>query len=199
MRDLRFFSPRGPLQPGQDGRIWAYYNVLEAGAVGILYTAGYLAPTMSVDGALVQTATTYTFDEPGEHLIKFSAVNHTLAANAFRSVSCLKRIYIPEGPTVLPTNYILQANAVELVVLPASIVTLNSGSLQIRTKGIATLVFRGNVPPSGSITDTTTKWSKVYVPYSSDHSILAAYQNAFSDSSNVMFELNPNGTVPDNS
>lgn len=63
-----------------------------------------------------------------------------------------------------------------------------------------TVIVRATVPPETGqrmFFDTNTTF-KFYVPYSADHSIISAYQNAtnWTTYASQMYELNPDGTIP---
>jgi hypothetical protein len=64
---------------------------------------------------------------------------------------------------------------------------------------LTTIVFRPTTPPSGEnpFYGLNTDF-KCYVPYSSDHSVLAAYKAAryWSNYESRIYELNPDGTIP---
>ena len=95
----------------------------------------------------------------------------------------------------------LYANFDKLV-LPASLtnVTGDRSICSYVTQGKAELVCLAITPPtlaSGTY-DGPNTYNAVYVPYSSDHSIINAYKAAsgWSDYPNIIYELNPDGTIP---
>ena len=69
-------------------------------------------------------------------------------------------------------------NSIEI---PESVTTINSSCLDIQNPiKNQEIHFRGNVPPTFSDSNSVKLGSliKVYVPYSADHSVLAAYKSA---------------------
>lgn len=64
---------------------------------------------------------------------------------------------------------------------------------------LSTVVIKATTPPTiGGTTFYSCPLNKIYVPYSSNHSVLAAYQSAsnWSSFASKMQELNPDGTIP---
>lgn len=85
--------------------------------------------------------------------------------------------------------------------VPASVEYINSLCFTNASR-LETIVMRPTTPPSlvsGAFQENASGL-KIYVPYSEDHSVLAAYQSASNWSSHAskMLELNPDGTIPTN-
>ena len=94
-------------------------------------------------------------------------------------------------------NYMFRGTALTRIDIPDSVTEVKDQSFGATIN--LSLVFRGSVPPSFM---QTSFWGSqnliVYCPYSSDHSVLAAYQTALSGvvSYSALIELNPDGTIP---
>ena len=115
----------------EDGKVWAYYNVTTTGsATSLLYSTNNIA-SMEVDGVSVTVAKTYTFSTEGEHLVKYSLTDNTIfgALNtgdraAFRSVTTIKRCYLPETIKTLGNYQFASASNVEYVKFPSQLEVL---------------------------------------------------------------------------
>lgn len=86
------------------------------------------------------------------------------------------------------------------------ILELGSNLTSILSYGLAgchgTVIFRGTVPPTLANIQCLPWYSpigKVYVPYSSDHSVLNAYKtaNVWNQRQDIIFELDENGNIPE--
>lgn len=104
------------------------------------------------------------------------------------------------GNTTNLANYDFARNCPNLteVHLPSSLTKIS----RIQFWGCAnltTVICLATTPPTsnGRIFDTRAT-TKIYVPYSADHSILDAYKAAtgWKDNASQIYELNPDGTIP---
>ena len=166
---------RDPI-PAEDGMIWVYYDVTTTDAnTQILYSSNNsnLGGTMIVDGVGVNRSNNFIFSTTGLHLVKFMMLsNHTdIIASQFRGLGRAKQIFIPDHITSI-ANYAFY-----------------------QTSWTYGVIFRGATPPSyGS--NCLAGGFQIYVPYSSDHSILNAYKSAWSSVSSRINELNADGSLP---
>lgn len=125
------------------------------------------------------------------------------------------------GDLVSITNGVSNPNLGNLI-LPANLITVGNKSFNgCNFKGILTIpsgvtsignyafnqgiwssyftacVWLPTTPPTvGTNVGGTSPTAKHYVPYSADHSILAAYKTAFSSIESKIYELNSDGTIP---
>lgn len=85
---------KGPL-PGDDGRMWAVYEINDISSPStLLYTAQGIS-AMTVDGVFVPVSTTHQFSEVGKHLVKYT-IGDTIAANQFATCGLLSELYLPK-------------------------------------------------------------------------------------------------------
>lgn len=87
-----------------DGWIWCYYNVTTTESATTLLTGvatiiNQFGTNFIIDGVEVPKTRTYTFSTTGIHLVKMYR-NGALTANTWKSVTALKRIYIPSIVTL---------------------------------------------------------------------------------------------------
>ena len=162
--------------PAMDGKIWVYYDVItNTDTTKILYSASpsNLTNTMLVDGVSESITNWYQFPTTGEHLVQFTLASGatSIIANQFRNIPRARKIFIPDSIISL-ANYCLYQTSWDYVVF--------------RSTTPATL---GTLPMYGSF--------KIYVPYSSDHSVLQSYKTAWSSYQGRIYELNADGSVPE--
>lgn len=163
-------------QPAEDGRIWVYYDVETTSvATRILRNSSNsnLGNTMLVNGVSTSLVQDYQFSTTGYNYVQFNLASGatSILANQFRSVGRARRIFIPDTITSL-ANYCLYQTSWDYV------------------------VFRSTTPASlGS--NTMYGSFKIYVPYSSDHSVLQSYKTAWSSYQGRIYELNADGSVPE--
>lgn len=162
--------------PAMDGKIWVYYDVItNTDTTKILYNTSHnnLTNTMLVDGVSESITNWYQFPTTGEHLVQFNLASGatSIIANQFRNIPRARKIFIPNSITSL-ANYCLYQTSWDYV------------------------VFRSTTPASlGS--NTMSGSFKIYVPYSSDHSVLQSYKTAWSSYQDRIYELNADGSVPE--
>ena len=162
--------------PAMDGKIWVYYDVItNTDTTKILYSASpsNLTNTMLVDGVSESITNWYQFPTTGEHLVQFTLASGatSIIASQFRNIPRARKIFIPDSIISL-ANYCLYQTSWDYVVF--------------RSTTPATL---GALPMYGSF--------KIYVPYSSDHSVLQSYKTAWSSYQGRIYELNADGSVPE--
>lgn len=165
---------RDPI-PAEDGMIWVYYDVITTGSnTQTLYNSSNanLTSYMVVDGSRVYRSNNYIFSTTGEHLIKFEMIDGRtdIIQSQFRNISRARKIYVPAHITSI-ANY---------------------GFYQTSWTYV---VFRCLTPPSYG-TNCLYGTFPIYVPYSSDHSILNAYKSAWTAVSSRIYELNADGSLP---
>lgn len=105
-----------------------------------------------------------------------------------------------EFPNVITISAILdngRNTSVKTIDLGPYVTTING--TWVYHSGVTTIISRATTPPSagGAVYGLQTDY-KVYVPYSSDHSILNTYKatSGWSSASSRMYELTENGQIP---
>lgn len=110
-------------------------------------------------------------------------------------------VEVPSTRTGISGSAFYKCKGITKVDIPSGVSTIGTRAFQDCTALVA-LIVRADTPPSlGSDALTGTNANlKIYVPYSSDHSILQAYQAAsgWSSYSTKMYELDENGEIPSN-
>ena len=106
-------------------------------------------------------------------------------------------VTVPSGVTYYDRVFAYNQK-LEKLIFEGEITFFNGGANDCPS--LKTVVFRGTTAPTGGSRsnsfDRVGTGFKIYVPYSSDHSVLEAYKTAFSRYSNVIYELNPDGSIP---
>lgn len=101
------------------------------------------------------------------------------------------------GSITATTNWsFADCKSLTSVVLPQTLAVVGAYSF-LNDTSLAQIISLPTVPPTlreGAIPNNTDL--KIYVPYSSDHSILAAYQSSWSSFASKIYELDANGNVP---
>lgn len=97
-------------------------------------------------------------------------------------------------------SHVTYDSPVTKIDLPATLATIGEGFGR-RSRSLETLICRATTVPTTSSSNflgSTPNTLKIYVPYSSDHSVLAAYQAdaVWGTKSSQIYELNPDGTIP---
>ena len=147
----------------------------------------------------------------------------TISGQAFRYARNCKRIFIPDGVSSfaqyaiadttnleelhLPHNpefttltaYLLANTGLHHLEIPESITSM--GNQCCFGMCLEEVIMRPVVPPSAAsinIFDSRNVYLKIYVPYSSDHSILNAYKTAtnWTQFASKIYELDENGNIP---
>ena len=108
-------------------------------------------------------------------------------------------VEVPSTRTGISGSAFYRCKGITKVDIPSGVSTIGTRAFQDCT-ALVTLIVRADTPPSlGSDALTGTNANlKIYVPYSSDHSILQAYQAAsgWSSYSTKMYELDEEGNIP---
>lgn len=125
---------------------------------------------------LVTTINGSVFRSSGIKELILSSIT-TFGGAAVFSAASLTKIDLPSTLTSISDNFCRSCSHLEVVVIRATTVPSTSST---------------NFMSSASAT------AKIYVPYSSDHSVLAAYQtdSVWSRRASSIYELNPDGTIP---
>lgn len=140
----------------------------------------------------LRTINSYCFDGTGFSALTFNEGLTTLRQYAFNGYSNLIYIELPTTLTTIERNNFRPANGMNL---PTNVVF--RGATPPSIDGGSCFVYYG----SGAFRNNTA--AKIYVPYSSDHSILQAYQNN-SGFANIIsrginiYELDEDGNIPQN-
>ena len=164
------------IQPASDGLIWAYYNIV-AGAteIEILHDSSNVDYMLIDDDPSQVIAYTYDFVTPGIHLVRYKMKNNTPNSRFFyQTYTTMCACWIPSTIESLPAKLYLVY-----------------GGLSDKY-----VVLLSQTPPTIGA-NTFYSVSKIYVPYTSDHSVLSNYQSTYN--MNNIYELNPDGTIPSNS
>ena len=115
--------------------------------------------------------------------------------NSGVSGTSMYELILPEGFEVMPTTS--YAYSLTYMDLPSTITSIGN---QRGANFLRTLVCRATEPPTASDANflLLSYLEKIYVPYSSDHSVLAAYKAAtnWSNYESLIFELDSNGNIP---
>ena len=101
----------------------------------------------------------------------------------------VKRVCIPAECTAIGNNALSYLYALESIVIPASVTSIGN-SVFSNCWGLAEIHFLATTPPTLGTTSFSVTNCVIYVPYSADHSVLAAYQaeTNWSDISSRIFE-----------
>jgi len=113
----------------------------------------------------------------------------------FESCSNLSNIIIREGVTTIKDSAFYECNAITQVILPSTITSIGMRAFD-RCYNMQEFVSLPTTPPTLSILSMPNS-GKIYVPYSADHSVLAAYQSSWSNLASRIFELDENGNIPE--
>jgi len=159
---------------------------------GVGITPSQAARVTSIGFAFYGNTQITSFDE----FQYFTGVT-SVPNDAFSGCSNLASIIMPEGLTTLGWGAFSRAG-ITFADMPST-VTYISEDCFFGSANDAVFVCRATTPPSGGYEPLgSAKQKKIYVPYSSDHSILAAYQASGSWTwyVNNLYELNPDGSIP---
>ena len=126
--------------------------------------------------------------------------NRGLTTDLCNGAPNLRRVVCPSGIFINARMFSRCTNLEYLEFLGDPQISYDDLLLSYNSVGV-TIVFRGVNPPSFR---RECFWgvsnAEVYIPYSSDHSVLSAYQTALAyllnDTTNQLYELNPDGTIP---
>ena len=129
--------------------------------------------------------------------VSFPSTLKTIGTNVYIGSNISGSVIIPEGVTSIGTNAFRAVPLTGIVDLPSTILSIGNMAFMSLEKKATAFIIRATTPPTLGGTSALSK-IPIYVPYSSDHSILSAYQTAqyWSSYASYMSELNPDGTVP---
>lgn len=122
----------------------------------------------------------------------------------FRGASSLRTIVIPEGAQI-DAYFLYNCPNLALVEFPYPVAFSYGDCVINKLAPGGKIVFRSTTTPSGTIMNTLfwgLQGATIYVPYSSDHSVLQAYLDDFFSlitnvqQYNTIVELNPDGSIP---
>jgi hypothetical protein len=171
--------------------------------------------TWYLGGTLTASAAQIFADSPGlfghVHLTNMDHwYGSNIRADAYTNFSVACHLYLndvevttidfPSTRTSVRSYCFGRCTSITSISLPSSITTINAGAFYY-CSGMTTLVVKATTPPTLSNTNALTGTNanlKIYVPYSSDHSILNAYKAAtnWSSYASKMYELDENGNIP---
>lgn len=165
---------------------------------GIGVTFADAAAVTSIGFAFAENANIVSFDE----LQYFTGVSSLYSA--FFYCSSLQSVIVGTDLTLNDSYSIFgRCTSLKYVEFRWLVYSLNDRCFGFGVQNCV-IVFRSTTAPSE--VQNTAFWGSfgntIYVPYSADHSVLAAYQTAFSALANYgdaiagIYELNPDGTIP---
>jgi len=102
----------------------------------------------------------------------------------FERNEVMNSVALPESLTSIGSSVFYNCIGLTTLTIPAAVTSL--GTFAFYGLSGCTIHFKATVPATKQAntfgnTWSTSSWPKVYVPYSADHSVLAAYQSAWSD------------------
>lgn len=124
----------------------------------------------------------------------------SIGASAFTGCSGLTgTVTVPSSITSLDSTF-EKCTSIETIIFEGNLTYFNGG-VCLDCSSLKVVIFKSTVPPANGTINVNTfgrnhSTRKIYVPYSSDHSVLDAYKTRMSNYSSVIFELNSDGTVP---
>lgn len=147
----------------------------------------------------------------------------TLTQTPIRYCRKTRRIYVPNGVVSFPSYYFAETSSLQelhlpinenftvfpqvflcytglrYLEIPASITTMNKQCCY--SFALEEVIMRPTTPPTAAtinIFASSTARLKIYVPYSSDHSILNAYKTTtnWTQFASKIYELDENGNIP---
>ena len=120
----------------------------------------------------------------------------SLGASCFSGVWKLKEINIPSGVISIGDSAFSNCHSLKTLTIPDSVTTFGSSAF-VSCSGMEEYHFLATTPPTipSGIFNYNNNYFKIYVPYSADHSVVAAYKAAFvwSSYSDHIFE-EPSGS-----
>lgn len=120
----------------------------------------------------------------------------SLGASCFSGVWKLKEINIPSGVTSIGDSAFSNCHSLKTLTIPDSVTTFGTSAFT-SCSGMEEYHFLATTPPTipSGIFNYNNNYFKIYVPYSADHSVVAAYKAAsvWSSYSDHIFE-EPSGS-----
>ena len=104
----------------------------------------------------------------------------SISTNTFRSCYSLASITIPSGVTSISDNAFQYCYGLANIAIPSGVTSIGASAFN-NCYGLGELHFTRNTPPTVSNSNTWTNIPTdciIYVPYSANHSVLAAYTSA---------------------
>ena len=104
----------------------------------------------------------------------------TIGQSAYSGCYNLETAEIPDGVTNINSNIYRDCRSIVKVTVPSSVTNINTNAFN-GCVGVSEYHIKGTTPPNLTGTNAFSGIAsdcKIYVPYSEDHSILAAYQAA---------------------
>lgn len=205
------------------GWVVAEYNVTDTTSATTILGSTSGIDVMEVDGTSETLAASYQFQTTGSHEVRYKLSDRTaVPASMFSGVVALTSVTLPQsltsiggscffGCTALAGSIVVPSGVTQIEVscfrncsrvteidLPSTITSLGMFSAVNCDSLLRYIIRATSVPTYGYSAISGASGLKIYVPYSADHSILAAYQAAsgWSAYASKMYELNPDGTLP---
>jgi len=132
--------------------------------------------------------------------ITINATITALNSRMFNGCSSLTSVVLPQTlETTEGWDVFAACSSLKTITLPASFTAFNSYRT-FQGVPLESMIILATTPPAGASNLSINNSCKFYVPYSSDHSVLNAYksENGWSNFSNRFYELNQDGSVPNN-
>lgn len=122
--------------------------------------------------------------------------NITVISNWDFYQSQLESVTLPDTLTTIQIQAFRNAK-LKNVTIPASVTDIGGTAFYQNGNQFTTAVLLPTIPPTiGGSAFGANNYLKIYVPYSSDHSILDAYKASWTALTSKIYELNPDGTIP---
>lgn len=111
--------------------------------------------------------------------------------------SQLESVTLPDTLTTIRPHAFRSAK-LKSVTIPASVTTIGDTAFYFNGNQFTTAVLLPTTPPTADSSKIFVSNANlmIYVPYSSDHSILDAYKASWTALTSKIYELNPDGTIP---
>ena len=142
-------------------------------------------------GTVFRYTTALTFEE-----LKYFTGVTDIPSLSFANTNSLATITLPDSLKTISGQAFNYASGLTSIIIPESVTSIGQYAF-INNANLATAILLPTNPPTldgGNFSNP----SKIFVPYSADHSILNAYlgTSGWSNLSNKIYELNPDGTIP---
>ena len=127
-RIMMGISAPNRIVPAADGKVWAYYDVIDTESpTQLLYSNLWaVGSPFEIDGVSVAKTQTYQFDTPGVHLVKMP-ITSEIYENIFRGTR-LKEVYLPSTMRTLGATCFRDCSLLEYVGGLENITSIRNGA-----------------------------------------------------------------------